>query len=576
MTINRRQLIGSTLRAGAGLVALHQLDGIGGRVFAATSTRQESKRFEAAYQRLDEFIARHMAEIGAPGMTLALADRNGLLRSSQYGFADVKAAVKVTPQTLFEIGSISKSFVAIAALQLAEEGKLDLDKPVTSYLPWLKIESPFPPFNAHHLLSHTSGLSGVPLLMRVAATTLRTGSAPGTQFVYSNIGYVLLGFLLEALDKRPLADVLRRRVLEPLGMTASAGAITNDTRDHMAVGYVPFHDDRPFPLRGKLTEATWIEVPEGAGSVAATGPDMGAYLRLLLNRGVGPRGRVLSEKSFELFTHAVIKAPFRGEDASYGYGLWVSDTRGHTLLRHTGGMVAFSSAMFADTTEGFAAFASVNARLSGYRPIPVIKYALELLSATAHGQTLPAAPPPLPAPQVVTNSADYAGTFTPMTAGPKKLTLISQGEQLILDHAGQRIVLEQVAPDRFIVKHPDFELFVLSFGREQGAVVEAFHGGSWWTNERYSGAKSFAYPPSWDMYTGHFRSDNAWYGSTRMVIRKGRLRIGGDDPLVEVSPGVFRPEDDTGADRITFDTIIEGRAIHANFSGIDFYRTFTT
>ena len=182
--------------------------------------------------------------------------------------------------------SISKSFVAIAALQLAEEGKLDLDQPVTSYLPWLKIESQFPPFNAHHLLSHTSGLSGVPLLMRVAATTLRTGATPGTQFVYSNIGYVILGFLLEALDRRPLGEVLRKRVLEPLGMTASVGAITNDTRDRMAIGYVPFHDDRPFPLRGKLTEATWLEVPEGAGSVASTGPDMAAYLRMLLNRGL--------------------------------------------------------------------------------------------------------------------------------------------------------------------------------------------------------------------------------------------------------------------------------------------------
>ncbi len=82
-----------------------------------------------------------MSEFGLPGLTLALADRKGLLRSSQYGFADVKAGLKVTPQTLFEIGSISKSFVAIAVLQLAEEGKLDLHKPVTNYLPWLKIDS---------------------------------------------------------------------------------------------------------------------------------------------------------------------------------------------------------------------------------------------------------------------------------------------------------------------------------------------------------------------------------------------------------------------------------------------------
>lgn len=578
MTINRRQLLRGGLKAGAGFIVLDQLSRIGGSAIAASS-RQGAARFDAAYQRLDEFIARHLAEIGAPGMTLALADRNGLLRSSQYGFADVKAGVKVSPQSLFEIGSISKSFVAIAALRLAEEGKLDLNKPVASYLPWLKVDSKYPPFNAHHLLSHTSGLSGMPLLIRVAATTLRTGFAPGARFVYSNIGYALLGFLLEAVDKRPLAEVLRQRVLDPLGMSASEPIITNNARERMAVGYVPFLDDRPFPVRGKLAEATWIEVPEGAGSVASTASDMSAYLRMLLNRGVGPRGRVLSEKSFELFTRAVIEAPFRGEPASYGYGLWVSDSKGHALLRHTGGMVAFSSAMFADTTDGFAAFASVNARLSGYRPIPVIRYALELLSAAAKGQELPAAPPPLPSPAFVKNAADYAGTFTlASTSGSaqKKLTLTSDREQLVLEHGNQRIVLEQAGPDRFIVKHPDFDLFALSFGREKDAVVEAFHGANWWTNERYAGAKSFAYPPSWDMYTGQFRSDNAWYGSTRLVVRKGRLLIGGEDPITEVSPGVFAPEGDTGADRITFDTMLDGRAIHMNYSGIDFYRTFTT
>src|SRR6185503_19039826 len=176
--------------------------------------------------------------------------------------------------------------------------------------------------------------------------------------------------------------------------------------------------------------------------------------------------------------------------ASYAYGLWVSDTNAHTLLRHTGGMVAFSSAMYADVTDGFAAFASVNAsRLpGGYRPIAVIRYALALLSAAAKGSELPPAPPPLPAPAAIKKAADYAGTFTLASApGDRKLVLSAQGEQLILHHAGSEIILEQAAPDTFFVKHPDFDLFTLSFGRDKDVVVEAFHGGDWWTNERYAG-----------------------------------------------------------------------------------------
>ena len=583
MTISRRQLIRGGLIAGAGSAFLNQLDGIAWPVFAATEFQRDT-RFAAAYQRLDEYVARHMAEVGAPGMTLALADRNGLLRASEYGFADVKAGTKVAPQTLFEIGSISKSFVAIVVLQLAEEGKLDLNKPVTSYLPWLKVESKFSPFTTHHLLSHTSGLSGVPLLLRAAGTTLGVSFEPGTNWVYSNVGYDLLGFLIEAVDKKPFADAMRQRVLNPLGMNSSSPVISNEIRERLAVGYAPLQSDRPFPIRGKLGEAPWIEVPEAAGSIAATAHDMGNYLQMLLNNGAGAKGRVLSEKSFELFTKPVFKSPFRGEEASYAYGLWVSATNGHKLLRHTGGMVAFSSVMYADTTDGLAAFASVNAaRLpGGYRPIPVARYALALLSAASAGQELPAAPPPPPLPTLVKNAGDYAGTFTlqsssapSQSSDDKKLVLTSEGDQLILQHAGSSIALETAGRDTFLVKHPDFELFTLRFGREKEAVTEAFHGSSWWTNERYSGSKKFEYPKGWDAFTGHFHSDSPWYGSTRIVIRKGQLLIGGDQPLVEVSPGVFRFEDDTGVDRVTFDTIIDGRAIHANVAGVDFYRAFT-
>ena len=582
LLISRRRLLSSGLKTGLGVVALHQFAlNSNLAIVAAHTATLRSDRFQPAYQQLDEYVARHMAEMGTPGMTVALADRNGLLRASEYGFADVKAGIKVSPQTLFEIGSISKSFVAIAVLQLAEEGKLDLQKPVTGYLPWLKIESKFSPFNTHHLLSHTSGLSGVPLLLRTAGTTLGVSFEPGTNWVYSNIGYGLLGFLIEAVDKKPFAEAMQQRVLNPLGMNSSAPVITSAIRDRLAVGYSPLYSDRPFPLRGKLGEAPWIEVPEAAGSVAATAGDMGNYLRMLLNNGAGPKGRVLSEKSFELFTRPVIKSPFRGEDASYAYGLWVSDNEGHKLLRHTGGMVAFSSAMFADLTDGLAGFASVNAaRLpGGYRPIPVVRYALALLSAASNGKDLPAPPPPLPSPALVKNAADYAGTFTlassTESSAASKLVLVSEGNQLILQHGAARIVLEPAGRDTFLVKHPDFELFTLGFAREKDVVVEAFHGSSWWTNERYSGAKKFDFPKGWEAYTGHFNSGNPWSGSARIVFRKGQLLIGGDQPLAEVSPGVFRFEGDSGVDRITFDTMIDGRAIHANVVGIDFYRTFT-
>ena len=182
--------------------------------------------------------------------------------------------------------------------------------------------------------------------------------------------------------------------------------------------------------------------------------------------------------------------------------------------------------------------------------------------------------PPPPSPEVVKNAAEYAGTFT--SSDGRKLVVVAQGEQLLLEHQGQRIVLEQAGRDRFIVKHSAFERFALSFGREGTAVVEAFHGNDWWITERYTGPKTFEYPKEWDAYVGRFQSDSPWYGSARVMIRKGKLTLEGEAPLAQVEPATFKFEGDPiGLERITFDTFIDGKAIHSSYSGIDFYRTFT-
>src|SRR6266567_2491663 len=100
--ISRRKMLDGAIRTSVGLVVLRNLAFNPQSVTAFSHVAQATPdRFQAAYQRLDEYIGRHMSEVGAPGMTLALADRKGLLRTSQYGFADVKAGVRVTPETLF-------------------------------------------------------------------------------------------------------------------------------------------------------------------------------------------------------------------------------------------------------------------------------------------------------------------------------------------------------------------------------------------------------------------------------------------------------------------------------------------
>ena len=148
--------------------------------FVLESRTQEVKsKYADCFQQLDAFIEQYMREMNSPGMTLVMADREGVQRIATYGFADREQHVVVKPEQLFEIGSISKSFVANCLLQLRQEGKLDLHKPIVEYLPWFRIESNFAPITTHHLLTHSSGLPGRvprgPLWQSISATVTRQG-----------------------------------------------------------------------------------------------------------------------------------------------------------------------------------------------------------------------------------------------------------------------------------------------------------------------------------------------------------------------------------------------------------------
>lgn len=574
--LSRRRFFRLTARAALGLGAARVL-GFPQPARSETATPSEaapSAPAPRALQAIDAFVQRHVEEWGAPGLTLGLAGREGVLAVQAYGFRDLKTREPLRPGDLFEIGSISKSFVGLALLQLRDEGKLDLDRPIREYLPWLRIESAYAPITPHHLLTHTSGL---PNPLSLPSVPLWTAHPPGERFHYCNLGYNILGYLLASLDGRPLRDSLRARILEPLGMTASSPVISHEVRGRMPVSYWPLYEDRPFPRRGPLAEAPPLVMDNAAGCVVSTPGDMALYMRMLLQRGRGPKGRIVSEDGFARFLRPAIPSPSFGEGAGYGYGIAIQPVEGRTILRHTGGMVSYASAMHVDLDAGIGAFASVNASLAGYRPNAVAGYALAALRAEREGRAIPEPPAP-DDPSKVPNAADYAGTYT-LLPGDRRLTVEAAGERLTLVHEGHRLPLQRLAPDTFLVPHPAFALFPLSFERDGEKVVKATHGGDLYAGERYQGPRTFEHPPEWRAYAGHYRNENPWEGSARVVLREGRLWAGGT-PLVPLGGGLFRfGEAEHAPDRARFDDVIrgkgEGRALRATFSGVEYRRVET-
>jgi D-alanyl-D-alanine carboxypeptidase len=542
--------------------------------------------FEDAFKRLDQFVEQKMKASNIAGMAIALTDREKLLRVSTYGYADVAAKRPVMPETLFEIGSITKSFTSLAVLQLWEEGRLDLHEPVTRYLPWFQIQSEYEPITLHHLMSHTAGIVRGAVFLgdpRYEVWTLRETEAtapPGTYYHYSNAGYKTLGVVIEEIGGQPFGDIIQARLLDPLEMAATDPIITNETRKRLAVGYEAFYDDRP-PAPGRpFATGTWLEYVAADGSIASTPADMAAFVRMLINRGQGPLGRIVSEESFDLMTRQVIAAREERRDCFYGYGLEIHESDGCTYIAHGGGMVGYYSWMLADMSNGLGVVVLMNGPGDGSDE-EIADFALKLLRAALHDQELPTVP--LIGPTRVKNAAEYAGTYQACAepcrgSGSKIFSVVAEEEQMLLCYGDKPIALEPRGPDRFYVDHPDFSLFLLRFGREKGEVVEAFHGPRWYTNQRYTGPTTFDHPPTWDTYSGHYRSHNPELSDFRIVLRKGELTLihasGDEEPLVSLGGTVFRVGEDTRSpERIRFDTIVDGRALRADLSCGIYYRS---
>jgi CubicO group peptidase (beta-lactamase class C family) len=532
---------------------------------ASTSTK-----YNEAFAELDRFVEQFMRDMKSPGMTLVLADRDGVQRVATYGFGDLDRQRRLEADELFQIGSITKSFLALALLQLREEGKLDLRKPVVEYLPWFRVQSAFAPITTHHLLTHTSGLPGAPEpLPSDPAERHLAAYAPGEQFHYNNMAFTLLGYLAWTLDGRELPEIFRERIFKPLGMSQSEPAIDFAMRDRMPRSYQPLWGDRPYPRHGELCEAPQIVSTSGAGCIAATARDMGAYVQMLANRGRGPKRNLISPESFELFSKRHIKAEEFGPTASYGYGIAVDELDGNPLLRHTGGMVSYMSALQVDIAAGIGGFASVNAQ-QGYRPNAVVKYGLQLMRAQVEKKKAPA-PPPADSEFEVANAGDYVGVFS---GEQGQLEFAREGTKLFLVRAGERVALEPSdSPDHFQASDPSVTCFPLVFGRkgEKGPVVEVSCGDAWYTAAAYDGPRQFQVPEAWRSYVGHYRSEDPWMGSLRVFILKGQLLIDGT-PLVPAGD-LFRMHDEpSNTEWIRFGEVVNGKCMRLKYSGVDLWR----
>jgi CubicO group peptidase (beta-lactamase class C family) len=307
-----------------------------------------------------EWLGAWLKRRGLPGMAVAATDRDRLVFSHSVGWAELHRRA-IEENTLFEIGSIGKTYTAVLAVQL-----LELQAPVTEYLPWFEARSAHDPITVEHLLTHTAGLIRGPETTADSSFDVwalretEVGFAPGERFYYSNVGYRTVGSALEAATGQRYRDLLTTRILEPLGLENTVPEISADVRPRLAVGYDRLHNDRTPDPADPLYPAPWLEADTADGSLAATAGDLALFGRFLL---AGEAERLTSASLIE-----------SGEGWTYGHGL----ERKGSLFRHGGSMPGFASTLLGDLESGFAVAALMNGHDEHDATEAVAQFALDL------------------------------------------------------------------------------------------------------------------------------------------------------------------------------------------------------
>lgn len=296
-------------------------------------------------EQLDHFIQTKMEKNSLPGLAIAIASKDRILYAKGYGATSDQDAI--TADTPFAVASLSKSFTALAVMQLVETGRVDLDTPIARYIPEFKLADPRgAQITVRHLLNHTSGLTDTvypdmtvkpqpaslqEVIKRLSSVQLHHN--PGDQYHYNNTNYQLLARIVEEVSKEAFPDYLARHIFQPLGMSSTYDVSnTEQFRDRpVAKGHYLL-----FGQAIAASEPEWFV--EGAAGMVSTANDMGKWLMTQLNDGAYRDVRLLSKEGIESMHAPSDAAP------SYGMGWSVRQAEdGQRQIEHGGILWTYKS-----------------------------------------------------------------------------------------------------------------------------------------------------------------------------------------------------------------------------------------
>jgi len=319
--------------------------------------------------RVDKYVQDSIRQQRIPGLALAVMRDGQIIKAKGYGLSNLELGVPVSPQTIFQSGSVGKQFTATGVMMLVEEGKVGLDDKVAKHFPGAP--DSWNTFTVRNLLTHTSGLKDYTDknfdyrrdyteedLLKILQT-LPFDFAPGDKWSYSNSGYMLLGILIHKATGKFYGDFLQERIFRPLGMTTTRIISEADIIPNRAAGYRL--------VKGVVKNQEWV-----APSLNTTA-DGALYFTVL----------DLAKWDAALYTEKLIKrssldqmwTPVKlndGKTSPYGFGWRIAEMNGHKLIEHGGSWQGFTTGISRYVDDKLTVVALCNLDSSHARPEDII------------------------------------------------------------------------------------------------------------------------------------------------------------------------------------------------------------
>ena len=325
---------------------------------AGTPSPTAASAEKAGLEGFDDWVNQSLKDFKVPGAAVAIVQGDKVVLLKGYGLRDMTKQLPVTPQTLFGIGSVTKSFTVTTLGMLVDEGKLDWDKPVREYIPGFRMYDPVATeeMTTRDMVTHRSGLPRHDLVWYSSNFSredivmnrlpyLQNSKPFRSTFQYNNLMFMTAGYLAGKLNGTTWEEAVQQRVLTPLGMKNTNFSVLDSQKSEDFAE--PYRKNRetdevkliPFYVQGAVGPA---------GEINTCATDLGQYLLFHMHRGKLAGKQLLSENNslqMQIPQMVIQQAPPFPElgTSSYGMGLFISTYRGHTMVEHGGNIDGFSA-----------------------------------------------------------------------------------------------------------------------------------------------------------------------------------------------------------------------------------------